>query len=70
MICDLRLMIPGGRTSDSRKERQGRNEDIKLSDKATSPLYDHIILCILTIGFVGFGLDRLMSLLERRFRTA
>jgi nitrate/nitrite transport system permease protein len=35
-----------------------------------SLIYEHIILCILTIGFVGFGLDRLMSLLERRFRTA
>jgi nitrate/nitrite transport system permease protein len=35
-----------------------------------SLIYEHIILCILTIGFVGFGLDRLMSLFERRFRTA
>jgi nitrate/nitrite transport system permease protein len=35
-----------------------------------SLIYEHIILCILTIGFVGFGLDRLMSLLEKRFRTA
>jgi nitrate/nitrite transport system permease protein len=35
-----------------------------------SLIYEHIILCILTIGFVGFGLDRLMSLLERRFRPA
>ena len=34
-----------------------------------SLIYEHIILCILTIGFVGFGLDRVMSLLERRFRT-
>src|SRR5712671_576917 len=33
-------------------------------------IYEHIILSILTIGFVGFGLDRLMSLLERRFKTA
>lgn len=32
--------------------------------------YARIILCILTIGFVGFGLDRLMSLVERRFKTA
>jgi len=32
--------------------------------------YSRIILCILTIGFVGFGLDRLMSLVERRFKTA
>lgn len=32
--------------------------------------YSHIILCILTIGVVGFGLDRLMSVVERRFKTA
>jgi len=33
-------------------------------------IYEHIILCILTIGFVGFGLDRLMGMLEKRLRTA
>jgi nitrate/nitrite transport system permease protein len=33
-------------------------------------LYTSIILSILTIGFVGFGLDRLMSLVESRFKTA
>src|SRR4051812_6079332 len=33
-------------------------------------IYSHIILCILTIGFVGFALDRLMSVVERRFKTA
>src|SRR5262245_34803476 len=32
--------------------------------------YSHIILCILTIGIVGFVLDRLMSLVESRFKTA
>src|SRR5438552_10915447 len=32
--------------------------------------YAHIILCILTIGIVGFILDRLMSVVERRFKTA
>jgi nitrate/nitrite transport system permease protein len=32
--------------------------------------YAHIILCILTIGIVGFVLDRLMSLVESRFKTA
>jgi|SRR6185503_5318144 len=32
--------------------------------------YSRIILCILTIGFVGFGLDRLMSVVERRFKSA
>jgi len=32
--------------------------------------YAHIILCILTIGVVGFILDRLMSVFERRFKTA
>ena len=35
-----------------------------------SLVYEHIILSILTIGVVGFVLDRLMSLLERRFKTA
>jgi nitrate/nitrite transport system permease protein len=35
-----------------------------------SLVYEHIILSILTIGFVGFALDRMMSLLERRFKTA
>ena len=35
-----------------------------------SLIYSHIILCILTIGVVGFALDRLMSLVERRFKTA
>jgi len=35
-----------------------------------SLIYEHIILCILTIGFVGFGLDRIMSVVERRIRTA
>ena len=33
-------------------------------------IYEHIILCILTIGLVGFVLDRLMSLVEHRFKTA
>jgi len=33
-------------------------------------IYEHIILCIITIGLVGFILDRLMSLAERRFKTA
>jgi len=32
--------------------------------------YAHIILCILTIGVVGFILDRMMSLVESRFKTA
>jgi len=32
--------------------------------------YAHIILCIITIGLVGFVLDRLMSLVESRFRTS
>jgi nitrate/nitrite transport system permease protein len=32
--------------------------------------FAHIILCILTIGVVGYVLDRLMSLVESRFRTA
>jgi nitrate/nitrite transport system permease protein len=33
-------------------------------------IYEQIILCILTIGVVGFILDRLMSVVERRFKTA
>jgi nitrate/nitrite transport system permease protein len=32
--------------------------------------YSRIILCILTIGVVGLVLDRLMSVVERRFKTA
>ena len=33
-----------------------------------SLIYEHIILCILTIGIVGFGLDRLMSMVEQRLK--
>jgi nitrate/nitrite transport system permease protein len=32
-------------------------------------LYTSIVLCIVTIGLVGFALDRAMSLLERRFKS-
>jgi nitrate/nitrite transport system permease protein len=35
-----------------------------------SLIYEHIILCILTIGVVGFVLDRMMSAVERRFKVA
>jgi nitrate/nitrite transport system permease protein len=35
-----------------------------------SLIYEHIILCIITIGVVGFILDRLMSVVERKFKTA
>ena len=35
-----------------------------------SLIYEHIILSIVTIGVVGFILDRLMSAVERRFKTA
>src|SRR2546428_4268691 len=35
-----------------------------------APIYEHIILCIITIGVGGFILDRLMSLAEKRFKTA
>jgi nitrate/nitrite transport system permease protein len=35
-----------------------------------SLIYEHIILCILSIGIVGFLLDRLMSFVERRFQAA
>jgi nitrate/nitrite transport system permease protein len=34
-----------------------------------SLIYEHIILCIVTIGLVGFILDRLMSLVEARFKS-
>ena len=33
-------------------------------------IYEHIILCILTIGVVGFALDRLMGVAEKRLRAA
>jgi len=32
-------------------------------------IYEHIILCILTIGLVGFALDRLMLAVERRLKV-
>jgi nitrate/nitrite transport system permease protein len=35
-----------------------------------SLIFEHIILCIVTIGVVGFALDRLMSLVERRLKAA
>jgi nitrate/nitrite transport system permease protein len=35
-----------------------------------SLIYEHIILCIVTIGLIGFVLDRMMSLVEQRFRVA
>jgi len=35
-----------------------------------SLVYEHIILCILTIGLVGFTLDRLMGAVERRFQAS
>ncbi len=34
-----------------------------------SLIYEHIILCILTIGLVGFALDRLMLAVERRLKV-
>jgi len=35
-----------------------------------SLIYSHILLCILTIGVVGFTLDRLMGIAEARLRAA
>jgi len=35
-----------------------------------SLVYSHIILSVLAIGLIGFALDRLMSMIERRFKTA
>ena len=34
-----------------------------------SLVYEHLILCILTIGLVGFALDRLMAMVETRVRA-
>jgi nitrate/nitrite transport system permease protein len=33
-------------------------------------IYEHILLCIITIGVVGFALDRLMSVAEQRMSGA
>jgi nitrate/nitrite transport system permease protein len=35
-----------------------------------SLIYEHIILCIVTIGVIGFMLDKLMSVVELRFKAA
>ncbi len=35
-----------------------------------SLVYSHIILSIITIGLIGFGLDRCMSAVDRKFKTA
>ena len=35
-----------------------------------SLIYSHILLCILTIGIVGFILDRMMGFAERKLRVA
>jgi nitrate/nitrite transport system permease protein len=35
-----------------------------------SLIFEHIILCILTIGVIGFALDRAMSVVENRFKAA
>ena len=35
-----------------------------------SLIYSHILLCILTIGVVGFALDKLMGMAESRLRAA
>ena len=35
-----------------------------------SLIYAHILLAIVTIGVIGFGLDRLMGMAEARLRTA
>lgn len=33
-------------------------------------VYSHILLSVITIGAIGFALDRLMGVIEARFRTA
>jgi nitrate/nitrite transport system permease protein len=35
-----------------------------------SLIYSHILLCIITIGVVGFALDRLMGMAETRLKAA
>jgi nitrate/nitrite transport system permease protein len=35
-----------------------------------SLIYSHILLCILTIGLVGFILDRMMGFAEAKLRAA
>jgi nitrate/nitrite transport system permease protein len=35
-----------------------------------SLVYSHILLSVLAIGLIGFALDRLMGVCERRFKTA
>jgi nitrate/nitrite transport system permease protein len=35
-----------------------------------SLIYEHIILCIITIGVIGFALDRLMSLVEKKLQAS
>src|SRR5207247_10763482 len=35
-----------------------------------SLVYAHILLCILTIGLIGYVLDRLMGVVESRLRSA
>ena len=35
-----------------------------------SLVYSHILLSIITIGLIGFCLDRLMGVVERKFKTA
>src|SRR5687767_7711497 len=41
-----------------------------LRDEYNSLIYEHLIMCIITIGVVGFLLDRLMSMVESRLRMA
>jgi nitrate/nitrite transport system permease protein len=35
-----------------------------------SLVYSHILLSVLAIGLIGFVLDRLMGVIERRFKSA
>jgi nitrate/nitrite transport system permease protein len=56
------------------RDRRGRDADRHagvggfLWQEYNSLIYEHIILCIGTIGVVGFILDRMMSLVEARFQ--
>ena len=41
-----------------------------LYQEYNSLIYEHMLLCIATIGLVGFALDRLMNVAEMRLRAA
>ena len=63
---------PGDRVAGDRRRRDadGRARHRRLPLAGVQRLiYEHIILCILTIGIVGFVLDRLMSVVEHKLKA-